>query len=45
MDFSAGIAAGVQDVMRLADERMYANKRARDLAADDSMQSDTAGHH
>jgi diguanylate cyclase (GGDEF)-like protein len=32
--FSAGIASGEQDVMRLADEHMYANKRSRDLPAD-----------
>ncbi|UEA34578.1 hypothetical protein LK466_00490 [Mycobacterium avium subsp. avium] len=32
--FSAGIAAGAQDLMRLADEHMYANKRSRDLSAD-----------
>ncbi|CQD16738.1 diguanylate cyclase [Mycobacterium europaeum] len=43
VDFSAGIAAGEQDVMRLADERMYANKRARGLAADDAVQNDSTG--
>ncbi|BBY20344.1 hypothetical protein MSTO_05490 [Mycobacterium stomatepiae] len=32
--FSAGIASGEQDLMRLADEHMYANKRSRDLSAD-----------
>lgn len=32
--FSAGIAAGEQDLMRLADEHMYANKRSRGLPAD-----------
>ena len=32
--FSAGIASGEQDLMRLADEHMYANKRSRDLPAD-----------
>lgn len=32
--FSAGIAAEEQDLMRLADEHMYADKRARDLSAD-----------
>jgi GGDEF domain-containing protein len=32
--FSAGIASGEQDVMRLADEHTYANKRSRDLPAD-----------
>lgn len=32
--FSAGMASGEQDVMRLADEHMYANKRSRDLRAD-----------
>ncbi|WP_077081226.1 GGDEF domain-containing protein [Mycobacterium numidiamassiliense] len=32
--FSAGIAAGQQDLMRLADEHMYANKRARGLRTD-----------
>ncbi|WAC93863.1 GGDEF domain-containing protein [Mycobacterium sp. Aquia_213] len=34
VSFSAGIASGEQDVMRLADEHMYANKRSRDVAAD-----------
>jgi diguanylate cyclase (GGDEF)-like protein len=34
VSFSAGIAAGEQDLMRLADEHMYANKRARGLPAD-----------
>ncbi|PRI12823.1 GGDEF domain-containing protein [Mycobacterium shigaense] len=34
VDFSAGIAAGAPDLMRLADERMYADKRSRGLAAD-----------
>ena len=29
--FSAGVAVGEQDPMRIADERMYANKRARGL--------------
>lgn len=32
--FSAGIASGEQDVMRLADDHTYANKRSRDLPAD-----------
>ena len=32
--FSAGIAAGEQDLMRMADEHMYANKRARGLRTD-----------
>jgi diguanylate cyclase (GGDEF)-like protein len=32
--FSAGIACGEQDLMRLADEHMYANKRSRELPAD-----------
>jgi diguanylate cyclase (GGDEF)-like protein len=32
--FSAGIASGERDLMRLADEHMYANKRSRDLTAD-----------
>ncbi|WP_243394050.1 GGDEF domain-containing protein [Mycobacterium ahvazicum] len=32
--FSAGIASGEQDLMRLADQHMYANKRSRDLPAD-----------
>jgi diguanylate cyclase (GGDEF)-like protein len=32
--FSAGIAAGEQDLMRLADEHMYANKRSRGLRTD-----------
>lgn len=32
--FSAGIAAEEQDLMRLADEHMYAEKRSRDLSAD-----------
>lgn len=32
--FSAGIAVGEGDLMRLADEHMYANKRSRDLSAD-----------
>ncbi len=32
--FSAGIAAGEQDLMRLADEHMYANKRSRGMLAD-----------
>ncbi|HEY0227446.1 MAG TPA: GGDEF domain-containing protein [Mycobacterium sp.] len=31
---SAGIAAGEQDLMRLADEHMYANKRSRGLCTD-----------
>jgi diguanylate cyclase (GGDEF)-like protein len=34
VSFSAGIACGEQDLMRLADEHMYANKRSRDLPAD-----------
>ncbi|WAJ42824.1 GGDEF domain-containing protein [Mycobacterium sp. Aquia_216] len=33
VSFSAGIACGEQDLMRLADEHMYANKRSRDLPA------------
>ena len=33
--FSAGIATGEgQDLMRVADQHMYANKRSRDLPAD-----------
>jgi len=32
--FSAGIASGEQDLMRLADEHMYADKRSRGLTAD-----------
>ncbi|MEB4211740.1 GGDEF domain-containing protein [Mycobacterium sp. 94-17] len=32
--FSAGIAVGGQDHIRLADQHMYANKRARDLSTD-----------
>lgn len=32
--FSAGIAVGERDLMRLADEHMYADKRSRDLSAD-----------
>ena len=32
--FSAGIASAEQDVMPLADEHMYVNKRSRDLPAD-----------
>jgi diguanylate cyclase (GGDEF)-like protein len=32
--FSAGIAVGEQDLMRLADEHMYADKRSRGLPAD-----------
>ncbi|WP_244890091.1 GGDEF domain-containing protein [Mycobacterium lentiflavum] len=32
--FSAGTASGEQDLMRLADAHMYANKRSRDLSAD-----------
>lgn len=32
--FSAGIASGEQDLMRLADEHMYANKRSRNLPDD-----------
>ncbi|MEB3981497.1 GGDEF domain-containing protein [Mycobacterium sp. 663a-19] len=32
--FSAGIAVGEQDLLRLADEHMYANKRARDLPSE-----------
>lgn len=32
--FSAGIASGEQDLMRLADEHMYADKRSRDSSAD-----------
>lgn len=35
VDFSAGIAAGERDLMRLADEHMYANKRARGLPSTD----------
>jgi diguanylate cyclase (GGDEF)-like protein len=34
VSFSAGIATGEQDLMRLADEHMYANKRSRGLPAD-----------
>jgi diguanylate cyclase (GGDEF)-like protein len=34
VSFSAGIASGEQDLMRLADQHMYANKRARELPAD-----------
>lgn len=34
VDFSAGIAVGEQDLLRLADEHMYANKRSRGLPAD-----------
>jgi len=34
VDFSAGIAVGEQNLMRLADEHMYANKRSRGLSAD-----------
>lgn len=34
VDFSAGIAAGEQDLLRLADEHMYAAKRSRGLPAD-----------
>jgi diguanylate cyclase (GGDEF)-like protein len=34
VSFSAGIAAGEQDLMRLADEHMYANKRSRGLPTD-----------
>ncbi|OBH09163.1 GGDEF domain-containing protein [Mycobacterium sp. E1747] len=44
VDFSAGIAAGEHDVMRLADEDMYADKRARGLAGKDPMHGDSAGH-
>ncbi|OJZ74940.1 GGDEF domain-containing protein [Mycobacterium paraffinicum] len=40
VDFSAGIAAGEHDVMRLADEGMYADKRARGLAGRDSINGD-----
>jgi diguanylate cyclase (GGDEF)-like protein len=32
--FSAGVATGEHDLMRLADERMYAAKRARGIPAD-----------
>jgi diguanylate cyclase (GGDEF)-like protein len=32
--FSAGVAVGERDLMRLADEHMYANKRSRDLSTD-----------
>lgn len=32
--FSAGIAVGERDLLRLADEHMYANKRSRDLSAE-----------
>ncbi len=32
--FSAGIAVGEQDLLRLADQHMYANKRSRGLPAD-----------
>jgi GGDEF domain-containing protein len=34
VSFSAGIATGEQDLMRPADEHMYANKRSRGLPAD-----------
>lgn len=34
VSFSAGTAVGERDLMRLADEHMYANKRSRDLSAD-----------
>lgn len=34
VDFSAGIAAGEHDLLRLADEHMYADKRSRGLPAD-----------
>lgn len=34
VSFSVGIAAGEQDPIRLADERMYLDKRSRGLAAD-----------
>ncbi|ETZ29132.1 diguanylate cyclase domain protein [Mycobacterium intracellulare MIN_052511_1280] len=34
VSFSAGIAFGERDLMRLADEHMYANKRSRDLSVD-----------
>jgi diguanylate cyclase (GGDEF)-like protein len=34
VSFSAGIAAGEADLMRLADEHMYANKRSRGLPTD-----------
>lgn len=44
VDFSAGIAAGEHDVMRLADKDMYADKRARGLTGKDPMQGDSAGH-
>lgn len=44
VDFSAGIAAGEHDLMRLADEDMYADKRARRLARKDPMQGDSADH-
>ncbi|WP_374021765.1 GGDEF domain-containing protein [Mycobacterium sp. HNNTM2301] len=43
VEFSAGIAAGEHDVMRLADEDMYADKRARGLAGKDPMHGDAAG--
>lgn len=32
--FSAGIAVGERDLLRLADEHLYANKRSRGLSAD-----------
>lgn len=37
VDFSAGIAAGEHDVMRLADKDMYAHKRARGMAGHDPL--------
>ncbi|GAA4535100.1 hypothetical protein GCM10023161_08080 [Mycobacterium paraffinicum] len=41
VDFSAGIAAGDHDVMRLADEDMYADKRGRGLAGHDPKHGDS----
>jgi hypothetical protein len=34
VEFRPGIASGEQEVMRLADEHMYANKHSRNLPAD-----------
>lgn len=41
VDFSAGIAAGERDVMRLADQHMYADKRARGVAGHDPSHGDS----
>lgn len=41
VDFSAGIAAGEHNLMRLADQDMYADKRARGLGGHDPSHGDS----